>query len=236
MKLPLVILAGGLGSRLGEKTKDIPKALIDVAGQPFIFRQLNYLKDQGFKKIVICTAYRGNQIKEYVGNGSKFSLNISYSDDGEEMLGTGGSVKKASNMFDKNFFILYGDSFLPIDFSLVESAFNKENKPALMTVLKNTKKLDKSNAYFNNKIVHYNKRNPDKMMDYIDYGLTVVDKSIFTKFPTKKNFDLADVFEDLSKRNQLAGIEISVRFYEIGSINGLRDTIEFFKKEENRKL
>ena len=115
MTLPVAILAGGLGKRLGQKTINKAKVLIDVAGKPFISRQLNYLRDQGIKDIVICIAYLGEQIKDYIGNGSKYNLKIFYSDDGDQLLGTGGSVKKACRILGENFFILYGDSFLPID-------------------------------------------------------------------------------------------------------------------------
>ena len=123
MRLSLAILAGGLSKRLGQKTANNPKALTNVAGKPFISRQLSYLKYQCFQNIVICTAHLGDKIKEYVGDGSQYNLNISYSDDGDQLLGTGGSAKKASKILGENFFILYGDSFLPIDFSLIEKAF-----------------------------------------------------------------------------------------------------------------
>ena len=234
MTIPVAILAGGLGKRLEKKTLNKAKVLIDIAGKPFISRQLNYLRDQGIKDIVICIAYLGEQIKDYIGNGSKYNLKIFYSDDGDQLLGTGGSVKKACRILGENFFILYGDSFLPIDFSLVEKSYFLQKKPALMTVLKNEGHWDKSNAYFKDKCVEYNKKNPQKNMHYIDYGLNVVKNSIFYNFPSNKAFDLADVFEDLSSKNLLAGLEIYDRFYEIGSINGLNDTIEFFKKFENK--
>ena len=232
MTLPVAILAGGLGTRLGKKVLNTAKVLIDVAGEPFISRQLNYLSDQGIKEVVICVGYLGDQIKDYIGNGSRYNLKIIFSDDGDQLLGTGGSVKKASQILDENFFILYGDSFLPIDFSQVEQAYFQEKKPALMTVLKNQGHWDKSNAYFKNKCVKYNKKNPQKKMNYIDYGLNVVNNSIFYNFSSNKAFDLADVFEDLSNRDLLAGFEIYDRFYEIGSVNGLNDTVQFFKKNE----
>ena len=236
MTIPVAILAGGLGKRLKKKTLNKAKALIDVAGKPFISRQLNYLSNQGIKDIVICTAHLGSQIKDYVGDGLRYNLKVSYSDDGDKLLGTGGSIKKASEILGENFFILYGDSFLPIDFSLVEKAYFQQKKPALMTVLKNEGYWDESNAYFKNRCVEYNKKNPQKKMNYIDYGLNVVKNSIFYNFPSNKPFDLADVFEDLSDKSLLAGLEIYERFYEIGSINGLNDTIEFFKKNGKKKL
>ena len=230
MTLPVAILAGGLGTRLGKKALNKAKVLIDVAGKPFISRQLNYLSDQGIKDIVICVGHLGNQIKNYIGNGSKYNLNVSYSDDSDQLLGTGGSIKKACQILGEHFFILYGDSFLPVNFSLVEKAYFQEKKPALMTVLKNKERWDKSNAYFKDKCVKYNKKKPQKNMDYIDYGLNIVKNSIFSDFPSNEVFDLADVFENLSNKSLLAGFEIYDRFYEIGSINGLNDTIEFFKK------
>ena len=234
MTIPVAILAGGLAKRLKKNTFNKPKALIDIAGKPFISRQLSYLSNQNIKDIVICTAHLGNQIKDYVGDGSRYNLKVSYSDDGDKLLGTGGSLKKASRILGENFFILYGDSFLPINFSLVEKAYFRQKKPALMTVFKNNDHGDKSNVYFKNKCVLYNKKNPQKNMNYIDYGLNVVKRTIFYNFPSNKMFDLSDVFEDLSKKNLLAGLEIYERFYEIGSINGLNDTIDFFKKLENK--
>ena len=234
MTIPVAILAGGLAKRLKKNTFNKPKALIDIAGKPFISRQLSYLSNQNIKDIVICTAHLGNQIKNYVGDGSKYNLKVSYSDDGDKLLGTGGSLKKASRILGENFFILYGDSFLPINFSLVEKAYFRQKKPALMTVFKNNDHGDKSNVYFKNKCVLYNKKNPQKNMNYIDYGLNVVKGSIFYNFPTNKMFDLSDVFEDLSNKSLLAGLEIYDRFYEIGSINGLNDTIDFFKKLDNK--
>ena len=234
MTLPVAILAGGLGTRLGKKALNKAKVLIDVAGKPFISRQLNYLSDQGIKDIVICVGHLGNQIKNYIGNGLKYNLNVSYSDDSDRLLGTGGSIKKACQILGEHFFILYGDSFLPVNFSLIEKAYFQEKKPALMTVLKNKGRWDKSNAYFKDKCVRYNKKKPQKNMDYIDYGLTIVGNSIFSDFPSNEVFDLADVFENLSDKSLLAGFEIYDRFYEIGSINGLNDTIEFFKKNEKK--
>jgi NDP-sugar pyrophosphorylase family protein len=234
MTIPVAILAGGLAKRLKKNTLNKPKALIDIAGKPFISRQLSYLSNQNIKDIVICTAHLGNQIKDYVGDGSKYNLKVSYSDDGDKLLGTGGSLKKASRILGENFFILYGDSFLPINFSLVEKSYFRQKKPALMTVFKNNDHGDKSNVYFKNKCVLYNKKNPQKNMNYIDYGLNVVKGSIFYNFPTNKMFDLSDVFEDLSNKSLLAGLKIYDRFYEIGSINGLNDTIDFFKKLDNK--
>ena len=123
MTLPVAILAGGLGIRLGKKTFNKPKVLIDVAGKPFISRQLNYLSDQGIKEVVICTAHLGEQIKNYVGNGSKYNLKISYSDDGNQLLGTGGAVKKVCRNLGKSFFYFVWRFFFTNRFFLSRKGF-----------------------------------------------------------------------------------------------------------------
>ena len=223
--LPVAILAGGLATRLRPITERIPKALIEVAGKPFIFHQLEYLRKEGIEKIVLCLGYLCEMIQEEVGDGSKFDLDISYSYDGDFLLGTGGSIKKALPLLDENFYVLYGDSFLPIHFSPVEESFLNSKKPALMTVILNENKWDKSNVIFKDGIVlEYNKKEPKSEMKFIDYGLGVLSKSLFDKFEEKVAFDLADLYHVLSIQNQLASFEVNERFYEIGSHQGIKET------------
>ena len=128
--LPVAILAGGLATRLRPITETVPKALVEVAGEPFIFRQLDYLRNQGIRRVVLCLGYLGEMIQEIVGDGSKFELDISYSHDGPVLLGTGGAIKQALPLLGEQFFVLYGDSFLPVDFAPVERAFLESGKAA----------------------------------------------------------------------------------------------------------
>jgi N-acetyl-alpha-D-muramate 1-phosphate uridylyltransferase len=223
--LPIAILAGGLATRLRPITEKIPKALIEVAGKPFIFHQLQYLRKEGIKKVVLCVGYLCEKIEEEVGNGSKFDLDITYSYDGNFLLGTGGSIKKALPLLDKNFYVLYGDSFLPIHFRPVEESFLKSKKPALMTVILNENKWDKSNVIFKEGLIlEYNKKEAKSEMKFIDYGLSVLSKSLFDNYEEKVAFDLADLYHVLSIQNQLAGFEVKERFYEIGSHQGIKET------------
>ncbi len=90
MTLPIAILAGGLATRLRPMTETIPKALVEVAGKPFICRQLDYLQAQGIQQVVLCIGYLGEMIQSVVGDGSKFGLDVLYSPDGPVLLGTGG--------------------------------------------------------------------------------------------------------------------------------------------------
>jgi NDP-sugar pyrophosphorylase family protein len=232
MSLPVAILAGGLATRLHPITKEIPKSLVDVAGKPFVIRQLDYLRQQGIARVVLCLGYLGEQVDAVVGDGSVFGLDVRYSLDGPRLLGTGGALKQALPLLGAQFFVLYGDSYLPIDFREVERDFLASGKPALMTVLKNVNQWDKSNVLFHDGcIAEYNKRTPRPEMAHIDYGLGVLSASVLKSVPADEPFDLADIYHKLSIRGLLAGHEVFGRFYEIGSHQGLHETIEYFKKE-----
>jgi len=228
---PVAILAGGLATRLHPATRITPKALIEVAGKPFISHQLDYLARQGIAHVVLCIGYRGEQIESTVGNGREFGLTVEYSRDGPVLLGTGGALRRAVPMLGKRFFVLYGDSYLPCDFSAVQQAYLKRGKPALMTVLRNENRWDKSNVQFRDvQVVEYNKRAPRPEMTYIDYGLGILSAAALESYPQDRAFDLADVYHELSIAGNLAGLEVSVneRFYEIGSPQGLRETEAYF--------
>ena len=234
---PVVILAGGLATRLMPITETIPKALIDIAGRPFIEHQLILLKNQGIKKVVICTGHLGEKIKNHIGDGQKFGINIDYSEDGKYLLGTGGAIRNALNLLGDNFFVMYGDSYLLVNFSEVQKAYLKSEKKALMTVFGNKDRWDTSNVRFEgDRIREYNKEKPTKEMQHIDYGLGVLKSSIFSGYASDKTFDLAEIYNKLSLMDDLAGFEVTKRFYEIGSHNGLAETEEFLLKENKHDL
>lgn len=233
MICPVAILAGGLATRLRPITETIPKALVEVAGELFICRQLKYLHQQGIEDVVLCVGYLGEMIEAVVGDGSRFGVSVRYSADGPTLLGTGGALKLASPLLGDVFFVLYGDSFLPIDFLAVSKAFDESGKPALMTVMRNGNRWDKSNVLFDDGLlVEYNKRARRPEMTYIDYGLGIVSASVLTKYPNQHPFDLADVYHHLSVRRQLAGLEVYERFYEVGSHAGLKEAHAYFLKKE----
>lgn len=230
---PVAILAGGLATRLRPITETIPKALVDVAGKPFVAHQLEYLHAQGVRSVVLCVGHLGEMIQNLVGTGTGFGLHVSYSFDGSKLLGTGGALKKALPLLSDFFFVLYGDSYLPINFSEVQDGYVRSGQPALMTVLNNADRWDKSNVLFTDgRIVEYNKRTPRSDMTHIDYGLGLVSASVFNPYPSNSAFDLADVYQNLARTHQLAGMEVRQRFYEIGSHDGLREANEYFSTME----
>ena len=228
--LPVAILAGGRGTRLSPITDLLPKILAPVAGRPFVLRQLDYLRMQGIQRVVLCTGHRAEQIESVVGDGSICGLQVQYSIDGQKLLGTGGAIQKALPSLGHEFFVLYGDSFLPVNFSIVESTYRASNRPGLLTVYKNAGRWDSSNVIFKDQqIVEYNKFRPRTEMQYIDCGLSILSARIFDCDATDKSFDLATTYYKLSIKKHLAGYEMTNRFYEIGSPKGLEETEQYFR-------
>jgi NDP-sugar pyrophosphorylase family protein len=232
--MSVAILAGGLATRLRPITEKVPKALVEVAGKPFIFHQLDWLKRQKIGRVVLCVGYMGEMIQEHVGVGERWGIQVAYSFDGEKLLGTGGALKKALPLLGREFFVFYGDSFLPIDFLPVEQAFQTSGKPALMTFLKNQGQWDQSNVEAREgRLIAYNKKVPSSAMEYIDYGLGVLSAEVLRGIQDNETIDLADLYQSLSARGDMAGHEVMHRFYEIGSKSGLAQT-EYFLKSNFR--
>lgn len=229
---PVFILAGGLGTRLHPITKKIPKVLVDVGGEPFIEHQLRYLIKQNVTHVVLCLGYLGEMVREFIESRTWDNLKFSYVFDGDKQLGTAGAIKKALISLNhetfENFFVLYGDSYLSCDFSKVQTAYLQHQKLALMTVFKNEGRWDKSNIFFQNgQILDYNKQVQTHNMRHIDYGLGILNRKVFNSYAEDCFYDLAMVYQDLLKSNQLAGYEVSERFYEIGSFSGMSEFIAF---------
>lgn len=221
-------------------TETVPKSLISVAGNPFIIHQLKYLKSLSLEKILICIGYLGELIQSLIGDGKCMGLEISYLSDGEKPLGTGGAIKQAlkthMELLENGFFVLYGDSFLPINFVEISNVFKLSNESALMTVYKNSNKWDISNVRFiNEKYIEYNKMHPSKNMAYIDYGLSLFMPSAF-KDIEENVFDLSFVCQKHSQNNQLMGYKVYDDFYEIGSREGLIRTENYLREREKNGI
>ena len=223
-------MAGGLATRLRPITEKIPKGLVEINGIPFLEYQIKLLRKNEIKDIVLCIGYKGEMIEEYFGDGKNFGVNISYSKE-IEPLGTGGAIIKAFNKLKENFFIMYGDAYLNFDYKDIISFYKKSKGTAVLSIYKNKGKYDSSNVFLDNDgKVLYDKSNPSSNMDYIDYGLSVLNKDLVKKYiPPQGFYDLADFYNEISKKKLLLGYEVKERFYEIGSFGGLNE----FKKYIN---
>ena len=221
---PVAILAGGLATRLRPATEKIPKSLVTVAGEPFFAHQLRLLHSAGLRQVVVCVGHLGEMIESEFGDGARFDMQIAYSFDGPRLLETGGALKQALPLLGERFFVLYGDSYLPIDYGSPARAFLAAGKPALMTVFKNEGRWNTSNVWFEEgKIRLYDKTWPAARMRHIDYGLGILSSEALKEWKAGETFDLAGLYKQLVATNQLAGFEVHQRFYEIGSPEGLKE-------------
>jgi NDP-sugar pyrophosphorylase family protein len=223
--LPVAILAGGPATRLRPISDAIPKALIDIHGEPFIAYQLRLLHTQGIQRVVLCVGHLGHKIVDVIGDGAAFGVRVTYSFDGPRLLGTAGAIKRALPQLGEAFFVLYGDSYLECDYQEIRVAFEACGKMALMTVYRNQGRWDKSNVELvDGEILAYDKRRQTPQMLHIDYGLGVLRDTALAMVPGGETFDLEAVYQDLLARGELAPFEVPRRFYEVGSLDGLEET------------
>jgi NDP-sugar pyrophosphorylase family protein len=227
---PVCILAGGLGTRLGERVRDTPKPLIEVAGEPFLFHQLRLLAVHGAREIVLCVAYLGERVQRTVGV-ERFGLRISYSFDGPELLGTLGAIRRARPLLGERFLVLYGDTYLRIDYAALAAAWHASGLPATMSVLRNEGCWDTSNViYTGGRVLAYDKRAPRAEMRWIDYGLSGLTPDALDLVSTDTR-DLGDLFHRLAEEGLLHGYEATERFFEIGIPAALAETDAFLRSE-----
>jgi NDP-sugar pyrophosphorylase family protein len=228
-----LILAGGLATRMRPLTETIPKALIPVAGKPFIDHQLGWLAGHGVTRVVLSVGYRGQMLSDHVGDGARWGLSIKTVDEGTRLRGTAGALRLAADegALDDAFLVTYGDSFLPIDFGAAWDAFLRSGRPALMTVFENAGRWDTSNVIFDplaGAVTLYDKRHrtrPAADFPFIDYGLLALRRDVVLRMVPagEAPADLSDLFHQLSLRGELAGLQVHERFFEIGSPAGLED-------------
>jgi len=213
-----------MATRLRPITEKIPKLLVEVAGEPFFSHQLRLLKNAGLTRLVLCVGHLGEMIVERYGDGAKWGVHLDYVFDGPQLRGTGGALIAARPKLGEAFYVLYGDSYLPVDYRAVGDFFLRSDKLGLMTVYENRGRYDASNVWFENgEIRRYDKKDKVPEMHHIDYGLGVFRATAFDGFPRDAVVDLAEVQKTLVARGQLAGLEIAQRFYEIGSHEGLNE-------------
>ncbi|MBZ5619358.1 MAG: nucleotidyltransferase family protein [Acidobacteriia bacterium] len=231
--LPVAILAGGLATRLRPVTEKIPKSLMEINGEPFLAHQLRLLASRGIRRVTLCVGYLGELVEAYAGDGSRFGVALTYSADGPQLRGTAGATAQALPILGESFFLLYGDSYLPCDYAAVERAFVESGQPALMTVYHNRDQWDASNVHFEGgRILTYNKKRRTPEMRHIDYGLGVFHSTALGGVPDHGAYDLADLYQGLLTKGELAGYEVSQRFYETGSFAGIQELSRYLAENK----
>ncbi len=232
----VVVLMGGLGTRLG--LKDRPKAMADVNGVPFFDYQLRLLRRWKFRKILFLVGYQAKQIEAYYGDGSQWQMDIQYSYDGPTARGTGGALKRAEEKLEDDFLLLYGDSFMDIDYQETVYRYclaKGAGKLGLMTVLENRNQFDKSNVVCRDgELLLYDKTCHREEMQYIDYGVSMLSKESLSGREDRA-FDLAELLTSLSRQGRLAAQIVNKRFYEIGNPASLQEFCNYAAKRFGEK-
>lgn len=227
------ILAGGLATRLHPITVTIPKILVPVTGRPFVDHQLALLKRNGVERVVFCLGHLADQVMDYVGDGSRYGLQVEYSLDGDALLGTGGALRKALPQLGEHFFCLYGDSYLDTDYQAIGHTHLSAEVPATMSVFQNSNQGDLSNVWMDGgRLRVYSKKNRLPQMQHIDYGLCAINAAGFFRSTPGQAFDLSDWFSELSIEGKLGWHEVPRRFYEMGSPQGLKELELFLLHKE----
>lgn len=231
-RLPVAILAGGLATRLGEVARSTPKALVEVAGRPFVFHQLDLLEDAGVERVVLCVAWLGEKVEQVVKDRYG-KISISYSYEGAEPRGTLEAIRRALPGLGERFLVLYGDSYLRLDVAAFERGWRESGLPAAMTVLRNTGRWGTSNAIYRaRRVTRYDKARPDEAMRFIDYGMGGLEASVLPGACGAT--DLADLYHELAGSGQLYGYRVTERFYEIGTPPALAETDRFLRRTRTR--
>lgn len=249
--VPVALLAGGLATRLRPITETVPKALVELAGKPFIDHQLALLRRNGIRRIVMCLGYKGEMVRDHCGDGSRYGLDLAYSFDGETLMGTGGAIARAKSLLRSDrgnaLWVMYGDSYMDVDYGAILDAFQNDSKGTqglragsvsdvdaplgLMTVLKNGNRWDTSNVVFRDGVLaRYDKRNRTPDMDYIDYGIALLRPAAVDRIPLDRPFDLADLYTALVAEGRMVGYEVTERFYEIGTPASLEEARAYLQR------
>jgi len=230
-------LVGGLATRIRPITEQIPKALIEVGGEPFISHQLRLLRSRGVENVIISAWYLGDMIRDFVGDGSRLGMNVQYVFDGDKPLGTAGAVRKALYLLNSPFFVLNGDTYFPCDFAAIQSFFVEQTRAGLMTVNRNQLPWHNCNVeLLAGEIIRYDKQSRDSKMEHVDAGLGLFDPQVFAHLEEDQPVDMGTVMKKLLGDGNLLAFEEKQRFYEIGSFEGLKELDRILTKEPGRFL
>ncbi len=221
-----VILCGGMGTRIAAVARGLPKSLLPVAGRPFIEHQFERLAACGLRDVLLCTGAGGDRIEGHVGDGRQWGVSVGYSREApDRLLGTGGALVNALPALSGAFFVMYGDSYLTVDFAAVARAFEASGCPALMTVHRNEGRWDASNTRVDGgRVTFYSKKARPGEAAWIDYGLTAFRRTVIEeRRASPMPLDMAAILGDLVPAGRVAAFETPERFYEIGKPEGLAE-------------
>jgi NDP-sugar pyrophosphorylase family protein len=221
-----VILAGGLGTRLRPITEKVPKVMVSVNGHPFIICLLKLLQQNGITEVVLCIGYLGEQIKLYLGDGGGLGMKLSYSEEKERLLGTGGALRHARSLLQEQFILFNGDTYPPVDYQEMDASFQRQGKKGMILLYDNSENTGvKSNiAIDDDKMVtRYDKERADLELKYVDAGVLVLKREVVDIISGNGPISLEKgIYPALIRQRELAAFITRQRFYDMGTTAQLR--------------
>lgn len=210
------------------------KSMITIQGKPFLEYEINLFKQGSVNDFVICVGYRGDDIRNYFGEGERWGVGIRYSDDGKQLLGTAGSLKNAASLLADHFFITYGDAYPLVNLKAAEESFLQCGKLALMVVYRNCNRYGRSNTVVTDGLVaNYSKKENFRGMEWTEFGVTFMQKKVLGLIPEDYPVDLEPLYQRIISMKQMAAFEVGQRIYDIGSPQSLA---EFRELVASRKI
>lgn len=225
-----VVLAGGLGTRLGEMTRSVPKPMVPVNGRPFLEYEIALLRRSGVRDLVLCVGYLGGVVEDYFGDGQCFGVTIRYVYDFPRLLGPAGALRKAAPLLEDSFLVTYGDAYLRMDYHRMMTLLLKSHSLGVMAVYKNNNRHGKSDLEVRDGFVmRYDKKNSGKGMVWINYGVTALMKKALELIPQRGTCGEEEFYGKLVARRELLAYPVRSRFYEIGTPTSLLEFEEYVK-------
>ncbi len=226
-----VIIAGGMGTRLKPFTNTMPKAMYPVDGVPFIERLILQIKDFGISNVLVLLGYLPDKIIDYLGDGSKYGINIEYdispveNDTTERMI-------HAKDKMKNEFLFMYCDNYCPIDFEKLVNNYYNDTAIIELSVYSNREGYTKNNIKIDdnsNMVLFYDKSRVQKDLSGVEIGYSIVNKKVFDMLTDdEKNFN-KNIFPKLINEGKLFATITEHRYYSIGSFDRMHLTEEFFK-------
>ncbi len=226
------ILVGGLGTRLGRLTQEVPKPMVMVRGRPFLEHEISLLKRSGITDFVLCVGYLGEKVEEHFGDGSRWGVRVSYSWDGPRLLGPAGALKRAEPLLQEFFFVTYGDAYLRADYRGLMRTLVDSGRLGVMAVYQNRNKYGRSDvAVRGESIVRYDKRGGEGL-DWVNFGVSALSRRALALIPAGRECGEEEFYGQLIERDELLAFPVPDRFYEIGTPASLKEFEQFVSSEE----
>ncbi len=225
------ILVGGLGTRLGSLTKQVPKPMVLVGGKPFLEHEIGLLRRSGIEDFVLCVGYLGEKVEAHFGDGGGWGVRVRYSYDGPKLLGPAGALKRAEPLLSERFFVTYGDAYLRMDYRGMMNALVESGKMGVMAVYENHGRHGRSDVVVSGgQVVRYDKGGGNGM-EWVNFGVSALTRRALGLIPTGKEFGEEAFYGELIRREELLAFSVGERFFEIGTPASLSEFERFISGE-----